>query len=105
MVLDRFAEKYFEMNPYQYGANSPLKYRDANGDSLIVTENVGITMKLTTPIDRFTNIMKQEEVGNFYQTKRFPQRYGNNGRYKNSWSFTKVNNNAFIGFGCPLVLR
>jgi RHS repeat-associated protein len=31
---DRFAEKYYNMNPYQYGANNPITYVDINGDSL-----------------------------------------------------------------------
>jgi len=31
---DRFAEKYLEFSPYQYGANNPIKYIDVNGDSL-----------------------------------------------------------------------
>ncbi|MCT4640581.1 MAG: DUF6443 domain-containing protein [Bacteroidales bacterium] len=31
---DRFAEKYVEMSPYQYGGNNPIKFIDVNGDSL-----------------------------------------------------------------------
>ncbi|MDH7463872.1 DUF6443 domain-containing protein [Chitinophagaceae bacterium 26-R-25] len=39
---DRYAEKYYVLTPYQYGANNPLLYLDNNGDSLIVTgENKG----------------------------------------------------------------
>ena len=34
---DRFAEKYFSINPYQYAANNPILFLDNNGDSLIVT--------------------------------------------------------------------
>jgi len=30
---DRFAEKYLDFTPYQYGANNPMKYIDINGDS------------------------------------------------------------------------
>ena len=33
---DRFAEKYLDFTPYQYGANNPIKYIDVNGDSIIV---------------------------------------------------------------------
>ena len=32
---DRFAEKYFSMSPYQYGANNPIYYVDINGDSIV----------------------------------------------------------------------
>lgn len=32
-TLDRFAEKYESLTPYQYGANNPIKYIDVNGDS------------------------------------------------------------------------
>ena len=36
---DRFAEKYYSMSPYQYGANSPVGNIDVNGDSIrICTE-------------------------------------------------------------------
>ena len=31
--VDRFAEKYHTMTPYQYAANNPIKYVDINGDS------------------------------------------------------------------------
>ncbi|MCG8307379.1 MAG: DUF6443 domain-containing protein, partial [Cytophagales bacterium] len=32
---DRFAEKYLNFSPYQYGANSPIFYIDMNGDSIV----------------------------------------------------------------------
>ena len=34
MTIDRFAEKYTSMNPYQYGANNPILNIDVNGDSI-----------------------------------------------------------------------
>src|SRR6187549_978106 len=33
---DRFADKYFPLNPYQYGANNPISNIDVNGDSIFV---------------------------------------------------------------------
>ena len=36
--IDRFSEKYYSMNPYQYGANNPIFYVDVNGDSIEVAE-------------------------------------------------------------------
>jgi uncharacterized protein RhaS with RHS repeats len=33
---DRYAEKYYSLNPYQYAANNPMLFMDNNGDSLIV---------------------------------------------------------------------
>ena len=35
-VIDRFAEKYYELGSYHYTANNPLKYIDVNGDSLAI---------------------------------------------------------------------
>ncbi len=35
--LDRFAEKYMSMSPYQYAANDPIKNIDVNGDSIWVS--------------------------------------------------------------------
>jgi RHS repeat-associated protein len=34
---DRFAEQYYTLTPYQYGANNPILFIDENGDSLIIT--------------------------------------------------------------------
>lgn len=33
-TIDRFANMYASMTPFQYGANNPIKYIDVNGDSL-----------------------------------------------------------------------
>ena len=35
-TMDRFADKYSSMSPYQYGANNPVVNIDVNGDSLVV---------------------------------------------------------------------
>ena len=35
-VVDRFSEKYSNINPYQYAKNNPIKYIDINGDSAII---------------------------------------------------------------------
>ncbi|WP_447635418.1 DUF6443 domain-containing protein [Flavobacterium microcysteis] len=36
MNMDRFAEKYYHVNPYQYGANNPVVYNDIKGDSIYI---------------------------------------------------------------------
>ena len=36
---DRFAEKYYSMSPYQYGANHPVNNIDVNGDTIVVNPN------------------------------------------------------------------
>ena len=38
-TIDRFAEKYYDFTPYQYGANSPINFIDINGDSLWIQIN------------------------------------------------------------------
>jgi RHS repeat-associated protein len=38
---DRFAEKYLNLNPYQYGGNNPIKNIDVNGDSILITHGTG----------------------------------------------------------------
>ncbi len=40
-VIDRFAEKYTTLTPYQYAGNNPIKNIDVNGDSILVTHNTG----------------------------------------------------------------
>ena len=42
-TVDRFADKYSSMSPYQYAANNPVVNLDINGDSIITT--------LTTQVD------------------------------------------------------
>lgn len=34
---DRFAEKYYGLSSYQYGANNPILFIDVNGDSLTIS--------------------------------------------------------------------
>lgn len=38
-TIDRFAEKYINLTPYQYGANNPVLNIDINGDSLRISHN------------------------------------------------------------------
>jgi len=40
-VIDRFAEKYYNMTTYQYGGLDPIKHIDVNGDSLFITRRTG----------------------------------------------------------------
>ncbi len=59
---DRFSEKYFSLNSYQYGANNPIVFIDHNGDSLILSgkqEN----------IDAFNNVVN-DGLGGFYTAKQ-----------------------------------
>ena len=51
---DRFAEKYLDLSPYQYGANNPINNIDVNGDSIWFTyqynkdkELTGVTMHVS----------------------------------------------------------
>jgi len=36
LSVDRFADKYPSMSPYQYAANNPIKFIDVNGDSVYI---------------------------------------------------------------------
>ncbi|TCO96380.1 RHS repeat-associated protein [Bacteroides heparinolyticus] len=38
-TVDRFAEKYYSLSPFQYGANNPANNIDINGDSIIIKPN------------------------------------------------------------------
>ncbi len=58
---DRFADKYFTLTPYQYGANNPILFIDENGDSLIITG----TKAAVAAYDKTTN----EGLGGFYKVK------------------------------------
>ena len=39
LTIDRYAEKYYMLTPYQYAANNPIKYIDVNGDSIQINFN------------------------------------------------------------------
>ena len=45
LSVDRFAEKYSFMTPYQYAANNPLLFIDINGDSINVSGLEGETRR------------------------------------------------------------
>jgi RHS repeat-associated protein len=46
-TMDRFAEKYYSLSPYQYAANNPMNNIDVNGDSLFVSDGDGAQMLYT----------------------------------------------------------
>ena len=59
-VQDRFAEKYISLTPYQYGANNPIYFIDANGDSIVsITRNKNQILIENSPTEEggenFTN--------------------------------------------------
>jgi RHS repeat-associated protein len=37
--VDRLSEAYYDLNPYQYTANNPVKFIDVNGDYIYIWEN------------------------------------------------------------------
>ncbi len=46
-VIDRFAEKYSLLSPYQYGANNPILNIDVNGDSIWTTTRTEVINGVT----------------------------------------------------------
>jgi RHS repeat-associated protein len=57
---DRFAEKYFSLNPYHYTANNPIRYIDVNGDSIIDRNGIiaGIESTINTQITFLNGLVK-----------------------------------------------
>ncbi|SHI36569.1 RHS repeat domain-containing protein [Bacteroides stercorirosoris] len=55
-TMDRFAEKYYSMSLYQYGANNPIKNIDVNGDSIVVLnhgEGVHMAMLIQNDVNKW----------------------------------------------------
>ncbi len=48
--VDRFADKYPSLTPYQYAANNPLKFIDINGDSLWIAGDKESALKILQQI-------------------------------------------------------
>jgi uncharacterized protein RhaS with RHS repeats len=63
-VQDRFAEKYFDFTPYQYGANNPILNIDVNGDSLAVND----LSKNATATDKLNDMVSKKTDG-YYTTE------------------------------------
>ena len=58
---DRFAEKYYSMSTYQYGANNPVNCIDINGDSIITT----LTAEVNGKMKNITYTYKQDTKGSY----------------------------------------
>jgi len=52
--VDRFAEKYAYMTPYQYGANNPIKFIDIKGDSVYIAGEQ--TKQFTRELDKSSSL-------------------------------------------------
>ena len=59
---DRFAEKYYAMSPYQYGANNPTNVIDINGDSLYIT-NPAIIDAIVNGFEKGSNVQMKWNNG------------------------------------------
>jgi RHS repeat-associated protein len=57
---DGFAEKYFSLSPYQYGANNPIRYIDVNGDSILTYFYNEKGQQVNTIPDQVTNFFASE---------------------------------------------
>jgi len=51
-TIDRFAEKYYALTPYQYAASNPILFVDVNGDSLQVSGNQEATQQFLDIINQ-----------------------------------------------------
>jgi RHS repeat-associated protein len=47
LTIDRFADKYPSMTPYQYAANNPVLFIDVNGDSLGLFDKPGVSVSVS----------------------------------------------------------
>ncbi|PUZ19146.1 hypothetical protein DCM91_20895 [Chitinophaga costaii] len=58
---DRFADKYFALSPYLYTADNPIRYVDANGDSIIDNNQIVANLKsfLNTSITTINGLIKE----------------------------------------------
>jgi len=61
-TIDNFADSYFDLNPYQYGANNPIKYVDINGDSLMLFKNGAYVSTVDNGKEETTGFNQESKV-------------------------------------------
>lgn len=91
VTQDRFAEKYYALNPYQYGANNPIIFNDMNGDSLWI--NFGNNRVL------YDNGQLQNADGSRYEGEGVKVTKKGNIRITNSFLRSTVGALKTIGYG------
>ncbi|MDH5608160.1 MAG: RHS repeat-associated core domain-containing protein [Cyclobacteriaceae bacterium] len=65
---DRFAEKYYDLSPYQYGRNNPLLFIDVNGDSTVYYDNNGNQLWVSHDgLDNGVTFIDDDNVLDFYE--------------------------------------
>ncbi|GGG19023.1 DUF6443 domain-containing protein [Pontibacter amylolyticus] len=77
---DRFAEKYLNFTPYQYGANNPIRFIDINGDSIGVHSSISSDFVLNRAFNHFAS----SKVG-----RAFLSQYAKKGQTIAGYTFTE----------------
>ncbi len=63
---DRFAEKYYSMTPYQYGANNPVVNIDINGDSVSYAND-----NIEAYVDKYASPTRTTRKGKIKKNKNY----------------------------------
>lgn len=88
---DRFAEKYLNFSPYQYGANNPIRFIDVNGDSIRLSDSFQNNERLMKAHNEWT----KTDGG-----KEFMKLFGEGGKFENiAVVFDAVDPNDLKTFG------
>ena len=82
--MDRFSEKYYDVNPYQYCVNNPIRFIDIKGDSISVNQSVTNNWELNKAFSLFAGTKAGRKFLSNFASKGqtiFGQTFAKNGKY------------------------
>lgn len=84
LKMDRFSEKYYDVNPYQYCVNNPIRFIDIKGDSISVDQSVTNNWELNKAFSLFAGTKAGRKFLSKYASKGqtiFGQTFDKDGKY------------------------
>ncbi|PWJ93333.1 hypothetical protein BC749_11620 [Flavobacterium araucananum] len=82
--MDRFSEKYYDVNPYQYCVNNPVRFVDVRGDSISVDKSITQNWALNKVMTLFAGTKAGRKFLSQFASKGqtvFGQTFDKDGKY------------------------
>ncbi|KIA82456.1 hypothetical protein OA85_16460 [Flavobacterium sp. AED] len=82
--MDRFSEKYYDVNPYQYCVNNPIRFIDIKGDSISIDRSITQNWALNKTMTLFAGTKAGRKFLSQFASKGqtvFGQTFDKDGKY------------------------